>query len=108
VKRPEGRARRVGPAEPPEGAYIAIVRRGETATLRMLLESLNGPGPVQVIWDRRSGERRRRRRATSPDRRRGERRSPAPQGWLAEGYFFVPCRAAAARSETPADEERGP
>jgi hypothetical protein len=108
AKRPEGRARRLGLADRPEGDYIAVVRRGETATLRMLLESLNaGPGPVQVIWDRRSSERRRRRRPTSPDRRRGERRSPAPQGWLAQGYFFAPCRAGVARSETPAHEERG-
>jgi hypothetical protein len=97
AKRAESRARRVGPADRPEGAYIAVVRRGETAMLRMLLESLNvGPGPVQVVWDRRSGERRRRRRSTSPDRRRGERRSPAPPGWLTRGYFFAPCRAGVA------------
>jgi hypothetical protein len=93
AKRPEGRARRVGPADRPEGAYIAVVRRGETAMLRMLLESLNeGPGPLQVVWDRRSRERRRRRRPTSPDRRRRERRSPAPAGWLTRGFFFAPCR----------------
>ena len=94
-KRADGRAKRARPAERPEGAYIAVVRRGETAILRMLLEALGTePGPVQVIWDRRSGERRRRRRPSSPDRRRGERRGPAPADWLTRGFFFAPCRAA--------------
>jgi hypothetical protein len=93
AKRADGRAKRARPAERPEGAYIAVVRRGETAILRMLLEGLGtGPGPVQVIWDRRSGERRRRRRPGSPDRRRGVRRSPAPADWLTRGFFFAPLR----------------
>jgi hypothetical protein len=105
TKRPEGRTRRVGLADRPQGAYIAVVRRGETATLRMLLESLHeGPGPVQVIWDRRLSERRRRRRPTSPDRRRGERRSPAPPGWLARGYFFAPCRTGGSSQTLPSSE----
>jgi hypothetical protein len=97
VKRADGRGRRGAPAERPEGPYIAIVRRGETAILRMLLEALEAePGPVQVVWDRRAGNRRRRRRPISPDRRRVERRSPAPSGWLTLGFFFAPSRAAGA------------
>jgi hypothetical protein len=60
----------------------------------MLLEALDArPGPVQVVWDRRSGERRRRRRPTSLDRRRAERRRRPPADWLTLGFFLAPCRA---------------
>src|SRR5262245_36530886 len=93
AKRPGALGKHGWPVVRPEGPYIAVVRRGETAILRMLLESLGTEaGPVQVVWDRRLGDRRRRRRPTLPERRRSERRGPSPAAVLTLRFSFARCR----------------
>jgi len=91
----EGKAEQPGGIDPPEGSYVAIVRRGETAVFRMLLRALDvQPGLVQVIWDRRGADRRQRRAAAPRNRRRTERRTPPPPTWRTLGFFFAPSRGA--------------
>jgi hypothetical protein len=76
--------------------YFAVVRRGETELFRTLLHALtDNPGPVQVIWDRRSRERRQRGGPGSLDRRRSERRGYPPATWLTLGFVFAPYRSGA-------------
>jgi hypothetical protein len=62
--------------------FVAVVRRGETEVYRLLKGYLERRGLVEVIWDRRLAER---RQAIPPsglppggERRRADRRSPAP------------------------------
>jgi hypothetical protein len=74
--------------------YFVVVRRSETELFRTLLGALtDGPGPVQVIWDRRTCERRRRSRAATPDRRQAERRARPPSSWRVLGIVFAPYRS---------------
>jgi hypothetical protein len=54
--------------------YLMIVRRGETSLFRSLKVQLEAPGQLQVIWDRRVGERRTQAEATSSERRHQDRR----------------------------------
>jgi hypothetical protein len=79
--------------------YIAVVARGESRVFRTLVESVRDQGLVEVIWDRRLRERRRRRDAVTEHRRLGERRRPAHDTWplgfiLASRYDGVvePCK----------------
>jgi hypothetical protein len=44
------------PARPPR--YLAVVRRGETEVYRILKQYLEARGLIEVVWDRRQGERR--------------------------------------------------
>jgi hypothetical protein len=55
--------------------YLLIVRHGHEELFLALRDRLE-EAPVQVIWDRRVGERRRGSEGVSPERRRGERRGP--------------------------------
>ena len=57
-------------------AHLLIVPRADTELFDYLSRRLSGVSRVEVIFDRRSGERRRAVRPAT-DRRRGERRSPA-------------------------------
>ncbi len=50
--------------------YLMIVRHGETGVFRSLKGRLEAPGQLQVIWDRRVGERRTLAGSTSAERRR--------------------------------------
>ena len=54
--------------------YLMIVRRGEASIFRSLKARLEAPGQLQVIWDRRVGERRTQAEATSSERRQQDRR----------------------------------
>ncbi len=76
------------PARPSRTAYLAIVRTGEVRVFNALRECL-GRGD-QVLWDRRLRERRVSRQAVPLERRRGERRQPAPPTWRALGFLLVP------------------
>jgi hypothetical protein len=69
---------------------FAIVRRGETETFRMLKEQLEEPEVVDVIWDRRSGERRVPAAGHEPDRRHLDRRGPPPEMWATFGFVVAP------------------
>lgn len=76
--------------------YVAVVRPGERALYRMLKDYLETRGLVEVVWDRRVGERRtpgERRRAHRADaresRRRAERRETLPRERADQLGFFI-------------------
>jgi tetratricopeptide (TPR) repeat protein len=69
---------------------LAIVRRGEAELFATLQEHLEALNLRQVIWDRRREERRDRVEPGAPDRRRDERRGPAPLTWDALGFLVAP------------------
>jgi hypothetical protein len=55
--------------------HIFLVSRLETRLYEYLLERFRDDGNVEVILDRRRGDRRLRAQAQEPDRRRSERRT---------------------------------
>jgi hypothetical protein len=57
-----------------DGRYVVVVRRGETPLLFSLAHVLEGAENVEVIQDRRVGERRSRQEVTPTDRRITDRR----------------------------------
>jgi hypothetical protein len=61
--------------------YLAVVPRGHPRIYRTLVESVRHQGLVEVIWDRRVGERRVRQDAVPAQRRLGERRRPPHDTW---------------------------
>jgi len=63
-----------GPSEATAGQGLFIVGRDQQKLHETLSMAVAAGSGAQVIFDRRSGERRRRSEAASPERRRGERR----------------------------------
>jgi len=57
-----------------DGRYLVVVRRGETPLLFSLAHVLECAENVEVIQDRRVGERRSRQEAIPADRRMADRR----------------------------------
>jgi PAS domain S-box-containing protein len=78
------------PGNRPEPPFVAIVRRGERGLFEALRQTLEAPGLARVQWDRRAGERRTRREAATPDRRRGARRRAPDPMWETLGFVLVP------------------
>jgi hypothetical protein len=70
---------------------LVIVRRGHFATFELLTRSFAGDPSVQIIWDRRMGER---RRSTDPpghsERRSSDRRRTPPPQWGQLNYMVAP------------------
>jgi|SRR5689334_15365288 chromosome segregation ATPase len=60
----------------PAPQYLFIVARNRPDILERVKERLRGDGRIDVITDRRRGERRAVREARTPERRRGDRRRP--------------------------------
>jgi hypothetical protein len=79
------------PARPAAPALV-VVRRGETETFRLLQERLEARGLARVVWDRRGSDRRRRGDQVAGDRRRADRRAPAPVTWAGLGYAVAEWR----------------
>jgi hypothetical protein len=86
----------VSPDEPPGARprILVIVRRDEARLGDRLRMAFAGTPAVEVILDRRTGERRRRRQAVGADRRRGDRRWPTPSAseqelWALAGFRVV-------------------
>jgi hypothetical protein len=77
----------------PAPRYLAVVRRGETEIYRMLKDYLGRRGLVDVVWDRRVGDRRGNPRPQAPaaDRRSGDRRRDPPHEPTARtlGFFLI-------------------
>ena len=68
---------------------LVIVRRGHFATFELLTRTFADDPSVQIIWDRRIGERR--LAAESPadiDRRRADRRRVPPTQWGQLNYMI--------------------
>lgn len=60
---------------------LIIVKRGKQGAFGMLNGWLKEAGDVQVIWDRRVGDRRQLGEATFQERRETERRRPLAPTW---------------------------
>jgi CheY-like chemotaxis protein len=69
--------------------YVAVIRRGEVF-LFAALDACITESNIQLVWDRRWGERRRRRAERgSGERRAGDRRGPLPASWTWPGLAIV-------------------
>lgn len=69
---------------------LVIVRRGHFATFELLTRTFADDHSVQIIWDRRMGERR--QAARGPDdgeRRHSDRRRPPPPQWNQLNYMIA-------------------
>jgi hypothetical protein len=79
-----------------EPAALIVVRAGALDRFAAL-KSAFAPEGVDVVWDRRLGERRRSSAdsAEAPDRRRRDRRGPMPTSWALLDFLVVPARAPA-------------
>jgi hypothetical protein len=68
--------------------YSIVLKRGEYQRFDVLHRTFGATAPV--IWDRRVRERRVNSNAsTDEERRRSDRRGPAPASWLALGFVVV-------------------
>jgi hypothetical protein len=69
---------------------LIVVRRGETEVFREVVDTLDRwPEGTGVIWDRRGGERRKRRRMIPVERREGQRRAEADSMWHTHGFVVA-------------------
>ena len=69
---------------------LVIVRRGHFATYELLTRTFAGDPTVQIMWDRRMGERRQSiYRLDSSDRRRSDRRRTPPMQWGQLNYMIA-------------------
>jgi hypothetical protein len=67
-----------------------IVRRGHFATYELLTRTFAGQPNVQIIWDRRIGERRQAIRTPAAGDRRQHDRRRTPTRWGHLNYTIVP------------------
>jgi hypothetical protein len=67
-----------------------VVQRGDEERYRLLRSLFEGPR-VDVVLDRRNGDRRRANGAGNgaASRRNGERRAPLPDTWVNLGFFVA-------------------
>jgi hypothetical protein len=63
---------------------VIVIQPGQRALYEALRRSLKDDGPVTVVYDRRTRERRRVRLSSGRERRRVPRRRRVPDGWLYE------------------------
>jgi len=69
---------------------LVIVRRGHFATFELLTRTFADDPGVQIIWDRRTSERRRSAEGiAASDRRRSDRRGVAPTEWERMNYLIA-------------------
>ncbi len=80
-----------------ESGALIIVRAGAVDRFAAL-RSAFAPEGVEVVWDRREGQRRRTGGASTPgsERRRRDRRGPVPSSWALLDFLVVPTRASIA------------
>ena len=71
-----------------EIAYLMVVQRGDQDRYRFLQTTFQDK-PVEVMWDRRQGERRRATTSANLDRRRSDRRSDPPSSWGSLGFLVA-------------------
>ncbi|MGH7322264.1 MAG: hypothetical protein ACRELA_21945, partial [Candidatus Rokuibacteriota bacterium] len=63
--------------------------RGEIGVFHSLRESFKEEPEVEVVWDRRVGERRQAQQGVSPDQRGADRRVAPPSSWQILGVMVV-------------------
>ena len=75
-----------------DGPRLVVVRRGHFATFELLTRTFSDDPGVQIIWDRRMGERRRSAdRVGLEERRAGtDRRRLPPTQWRQLNYMVAP------------------
>jgi hypothetical protein len=69
--------------------FLVVVRRDQPVRFATLREAF-AEEPVEVIWDRRRGDRRRAARAVGLERRRGDRRRRPPATWRDLDFLLTP------------------
>jgi len=69
-------------------AYLMVVQRGDLDRFRLLSTTFR-QRPVEVIWDRRVGDRRRSGDDQAVDRRSRDRRRSAPTSWDNLGFLVA-------------------
>jgi hypothetical protein len=70
---------------------LVVVRRGHFATFELLTRTFAGDPSVQVIWDRRMGDRRQASHGCDKgERRQGERRRMPHTRWEQLNYIIAP------------------
>ena len=79
---------------PVEPTALIVVRAGAVDRFAALRAAF-APDGVDVVWDRRLGERRRSSDDSSPaaERRRRDRRGPIPASWALLDFLVVPARS---------------
>jgi hypothetical protein len=71
-------------------ANVVIVRRGHFATFELLTRTFADDPSVQIIWDRRMGERRKNGdRRLDGERRQSDRRKAPPKQWTQLNYMIA-------------------
>lgn len=88
VRGPEQPVPAPAPASRP-APFLAVVRRGATALFEELKRSFERPGVVEVIWDRRQQDRRRRVERVGWERRRADRRREPGLEQAGADYLLV-------------------
>jgi hypothetical protein len=73
----------------PQPTQLIIVRRGRHSTFRLLEREFRNDPTVVIIWDRRYRDRRATTEAVNAERRRADRRAPAPTVWPETNYIVV-------------------
>ena len=66
-----------------------FVKRGEFQRYDDLYKAFASNGPTAVAWDRRIRERRKTAQPKDGERRKGDRRGPAPTSWTGLGFVVV-------------------
>jgi hypothetical protein len=74
----------------PARKSLFIVDRQHVPLFEHLYAHFSADPDVEIVWDRRRGERRRPSTARAPERRGFERRGAPPESWVAVGFVFVP------------------
>ena len=69
-------------------AYLMVVQRGDHERYRFLSSTFRDR-PVEVVWDRRTGDRRRVSDDPAFERRAGDRRTRLPASWDALGFLVA-------------------
>jgi hypothetical protein len=74
-----------------EASAVIVVRTGAVDRFAALRAAF-APEGIDVVWDRRAGDRRRGAagKAASADRRRRDRRGPVPASWALLDFLVVP------------------
>jgi hypothetical protein len=79
-----------GEATPPGCRRVAVIGWENRGAYETLKRHVSPHDMVQVIWDRRRGDRRRTARAVGADRRRSDRRASPPETWKTAGFLLIP------------------
>lgn len=76
--------------DPSSGKSLFIVDRQRMPLFEHFHAHFSADPEVDIVWDRRRGERRRRSMGRAPERRGFERRGAPPESWATVGFVFVP------------------